>query len=375
MTEPSATPPAPTSPVQPATPPAAAPVPAAEPSVAAAKTAPPSNAVLALGFIIMVLLGAILAVNLKPRPAAPETSADLASRIKKDSEALISMNSQAQGQLTERDSQILAKTKALVDAERINQALVSQNATLRNDLDRALANAGSSDLFKRQLSDTLKQVDGLTADLAKARTQLAAYASRPDPGDLSDLQRRLEETTRAKSFLETRVRELEAKLAQAGSAPAPAPRLFAASENELLPVATALFRGLRELENHSDSEILAAYTGFANLLGASVVSNVNFPTGSSAPSPTDDAALRAKVQTLPDEGLLLVVGYASETGNPDDNRTLSSDRATAVAKSLDEVKLPGQKVQAVYLGQTDRFGSTKPERNQMCEIWQIRSKN
>ncbi len=36
-----------------------------------------------------------------------------------------------------------------------------------------------------------------------------------------------------------------------------------------------------------------------------------------------------------------MVGYASETGNVDSNRTLSSDRATAVAKVLDQAK-PGR---------------------------------
>jgi flagellar motor protein MotB len=58
----------------------------------------------------------------------------------------------------------------------------------------------------------------------------------------------------------------------------------------------------------------------------------------------------------------------------DGNRTLSSDRATGVAELLTTVKTPGQKVQAVYLGQTDRFGSRIPERNQCCEVWHIRAK-
>jgi flagellar motor protein MotB len=55
----------------------------------------------------------------------------------------------------------------------------------------------------------------------------------------------------------------------------------------------------------------------------------------------------------------------------DANRALSSDRATAVARILDAAKKPGQRVQAAYLGQTDRFGSSSPERNQICEVWQI----
>jgi outer membrane protein OmpA-like peptidoglycan-associated protein len=71
---------------------------------------------------------------------------------------------------------------------------------------------------------------------------------------------------------------------------------------------------------------------------------------------------------------MLVIGYASETGNVDSNRTLSSDRATAVAQKFSSIKRPSQLVQAVYLGQTDRFSSRIPERNQLCEIWRIRKK-
>ena len=70
----------------------------------------------------------------------------------------------------------------------------------------------------------------------------------------------------------------------------------------------------------------------------------------------------------------MVIGYASETGDIDSNRALSSERATAVARVLDEAKKPGQRVQAAYLGQTDRFGSKFPERNQISEVWQIAPK-
>jgi outer membrane protein OmpA-like peptidoglycan-associated protein len=84
--------------------------------------------------------------------------------------------------------------------------------------------------------------------------------------------------------------------------------------------------------------------------------------------------VRGLVNELPDGDLLLVIGYASETGNEDKNRKLSSDRATAVAELYSSLKRPTQLVQAVYLGQTDRFSSRIPERNQLCEIWRIRKK-
>ena len=85
----------------------------------------------------------------------------------------------------------------------------------------------------------------------------------------------------------------------------------------------------------------------------------------------DEEPVKHLVDNVPDGDMLLVIGYASETGNVDGNRTLSSDRATAVAEALTSVKHPGQQVQAVYMGQTDRFSSRTPESNQLCEIWQI----
>ncbi len=80
------------------------------------------------------------------------------------------------------------------------------------------------------------------------------------------------------------------------------------------------------------------------------------------------------VSEVPDGDLVLCVGYASETGDVDNNRILSSDRATAAAQFFSNEKRPQQFVQAVYLGQTDRFSSRIPERNQIVELWRIRKK-
>jgi outer membrane protein OmpA-like peptidoglycan-associated protein len=109
-------------------------------------------------------------------------------------------------------------------------------------------------------------------------------------------------------------------------------------------------------------------------LGANVLKTLNFATGSSALAPADADAVRNLVAEIPDGDLILAIGYASETGNVDGNRTLSSDRATAAAELISSVKRPGQFTQAVYLGQTDRFSGRVPERNQLVEIWQIRKK-
>ena len=91
-------------------------------------------------------------------------------------------------------------------------------------------------------------------------------------------------------------------------------------------------------------------------------------------SAPDEETVRNLAAEIPEGDLMLVIGYASETGNVDGNRVLSSDRATAVARMYSDIKRPGQLAQAVYLGQTDRFSSKIPERNQLCEIWRVRKK-
>jgi outer membrane protein OmpA-like peptidoglycan-associated protein len=72
--------------------------------------------------------------------------------------------------------------------------------------------------------------------------------------------------------------------------------------------------------------------------------------------------------------MILVVGYSSASGNTDANRRLSSERATEVARNIDMAKPGNQSVQAVFLGQTQRFSSSIAERNQVCEVWQIDQK-
>ena len=88
----------------------------------------------------------------------------------------------------------------------------------------------------------------------------------------------------------------------------------------------------------------------------------------------DKLGIGDSVTDLPDGAMIMVVGYASTTGQADTNRKLSSDRATEVAANIDMAKPGKQVVQAVFLGQTKRFSSRIPERNQVCEVWQINPK-
>lgn len=303
-----------------------------------------------------------IAMGLRPIEGDSEPIEDIADRLKKDADTIVALAASYQRMLAEKDSELTARNAEILRSEKLRQSLSAEITRLQGDFQRAVVNDSDSDILRRDLADLKAQRDALAAELSEASLKSAGITAE----DYADLKRGLEETQRAKEFFEARVQALEGDLSKA--------KLFASSENELLPAAVELFRNLRQLENKPDSEISAAYSSLAVQLGANVLKTLNFATGSSALVPADTDAIRNFVAEIPDGDLILAIGYASETGNVDSNRTLSSDRATATAELISSVKRPGQLTQAVYLGQTDRFSSRVPERNQLVEIWQIRKK-
>lgn len=284
-----------------------------------------------------------------------ESPEQIASRLTKDAATLANFSDRFRSLLSEKDTLLADKNNSLLISEQARQALSSQIAKNQQQLEKALADSAGLDTLRLQLNEARNSLQPL-------KDQIAVYASRPT----------LEELAAAKA----RIAQLEAEIAalKSATAPPPAPKLFAESEAELSPQAQALFRALADLDDKADLEISAAYNRFATQYRATFLKEVRFSTGSSKLNPADLIALGDTVEEMPEGAMVLVVGYASATGNADTNRQLSSDRATEVAANLDRAKPGQQVVQAVFLGQTKRFSSRIPERNQVCEVWQINPK-
>ncbi|MEK7950579.1 OmpA family protein [Luteolibacter soli] len=350
------------------------------------------TSVLALGFVAIALVGVIIAMTIKssrpagaPPAAASETedpamreakakvqmlqttlnqersklglsplygqtteSAEaVASRITEDAATLVNMAKGVKDLIARKDLELDQRTKEWTEAVKLQGVLREQINRLQAELNKALIDSSDANSLRTQLEAANRRIISLGDEIRRLSQGSGALA----------------QITAERDELRARVTELESRLSQA--------TLFANSEGDLLKDAVELFRSLRALENKPDSEIATAYSQYGAQLGANVLDKIDFPTGVSDVAPElHDKIARFPIQA-PDNALLLVVGYASETGNVDGNRTLSSERATAVARILNEVKKPGQRVQAVYLGQTDRFGSKFPERNQISEVWQI----
>ncbi|MEX1115964.1 MAG: OmpA family protein [Akkermansiaceae bacterium] len=307
-----------------------------------------------------------IAMGLAPLEGTSEPIDAIANRLKADADTLVALAARFQEMLAEKDSEITAKNAEWLRAEQLRQTLASENSRLQAELGRALAAGSDGDRLRSDLGNLKSQRDALADELNATLEKLKTVSAGVSEEDYEVLERQLEEALRAKDFFEARVKQLEGDLSKA--------KLFASSENELLPAAVQLFRSLRELEGRPDSELTTSYSNLGVELGASVLHTLPFATGSAGLTPADEELIRGLVNELPEGDLLFVVGYASETGNEDGNRKLSSDRATSVAELYSSLKRPTQLVQAVYLGQTDRFSSRIPERNQLCEIWRIRKK-
>ncbi len=70
---------------------------------------------------------------------------------------------------------------------------------------------------------------------------------------------------------------------------------------------------------------------------------------------------------------LLVVGYASQDGDPKSNYELSSRRASVTAKKiLDSSDIDEDDIQAVYFGETKRFDAGSEPPNRTVEIWSVK---
>ncbi|MEP2775247.1 MAG: OmpA family protein [Luteolibacter sp.] len=308
-----------------------------------------------------------MAMGLSPLPEDSEPIDEIADRLKGDADTLIAIAGRFQQMLGEKDAEISQRSNEIIRLEKLRQDVSAENARLYNELQRALDASSEVKELKSMLEQMRSQRDTLSQQLAETREELTNNLGAISEQEFEDFQRRYDEMAKARIFFENRVKELEAQLGEGN--------LFARSENELLPDAVELFKRLRTLEGMKDSDINTEYSKLGGDLGANVLHTLEFSTGSSELSSQDMAQLEHIVSDdVPDGDLILIVGYASTTGDAQKNETLSSARATAAAEHFASRKRAGQKVQAVYLGQTSRFSSRIPERNQICEVWRIRRK-
>ena len=171
-----------------------------------------------------------------PTSGGGEQIEDIADRMKKDADSMVLLAGRYKQLIDEANASLAKKNTDLLRSEQYRQMLSNDYERAKADLQAAKTGGHEAESLRREVATLKTQREAQTAELATLKQQLAAVGDQASKADLDSLQRRFEETLRAKDFFESRAKQLEAELGKA--------RLFARSENELLPAAVKLFQTL-----------------------------------------------------------------------------------------------------------------------------------
>ncbi|YCM45760.1 OmpA family protein [Verrucomicrobiaceae bacterium 227] len=296
----------------------------------------------------------------------------LAEAIKRDTQTLAGLVNASAANAAE----LRAANQALLDSQSSNRNLQGQLAQYQNaasrvpglesqiaDLQKRLAGAVdklTADSIRDELSRVKLERDKLLAEIAQLKQEAASMVD----GNVYALLKA------DKDALQSQYNECRAEL-QRLRAQIDASKLFVTSDR-LSPKALDLFRELERLEGTDRATLEQAYVRIEKEFNARPVEAAHFATGSSDLAAEHETHLKEITAQSPGNSFFLVVGYASGSGDSKQNETLSSKRATRVASVVNYLKQKGQEVQAVYLGETDRFDASRDAPNQVCEVWEIR---
>lgn len=144
-------------------------------------------------------------LNLPPLATQGEDAGEITQRIRKDTEALLSMMDQHRMAAAEKDRMLAEKNQAFIRSEQIRQSLTAE-------LSRVQANSVGNAQSQQELTSALARANRLADELAIAREMITELSAPQDTGELESLRQRLEEATRARDFFEQRTLELEKAL-------------------------------------------------------------------------------------------------------------------------------------------------------------------
>ena len=143
---------------------------------------------------------------------------------------------------------------------------------------------------------------------------------------------------------------------------------FAESDDDLDESRRSLVNAIREMDPLSGDALDSRYQELESELGTKSAGRINFVSGSSKANDTELTKIDKLVTDSKDDSQFLIVGFADKSGSAAGNRRLSSNRAKFVAEQLGK-KVGNGRVQAIYLGQTARFG--RSAENRVVEIWEV----
>lgn len=150
-----------------------------------------------------------VAMGLSPLAGNSEPIEAIAKRLKSDTDTLVSLAGRFQEMLAEKDTELTAKSSQILHSEQTRKALSDDNARLQSDLNRALVGGADTERLRNDLISMKSQRDALAAELADTKAKMVAMDGGVSETEYADLKRRFDEAQRGKDFFENQVRELK----------------------------------------------------------------------------------------------------------------------------------------------------------------------
>ena len=302
-------------------------------------------------------------------PGVGQSPDALVTQIKSDTEALARLVNAS------------ASDAAMLQTAQENARLLSNRVTdLENQVRQTQADATRARSLESELNAARQAANGMVSksQVDSLRDQLALAKNDRDGFQTEINQLRAKEGTMVDANAYALLKAEVDQLRKDNALPSDGihqnenvlPKLFV-TKDALSPRAVALYRELTRIEPEDHRARLQTYTRIDTQLKAGVGEAITFKTGSSDIALEHETHIKEMASAAAPNTFFLVVGYASPSGDSKTNEELSSQRTTRVASMVNHLKKEGQAVQAVYLGEGNRFGPDDAS-NQVCEIWQIR---
>ncbi len=111
--------------------------------------------------------------------------------------------------LADKDAELSTRNGEMLRLEKLKQDVSLENARLQSELQRALSESAEVGQLKTLLADAQTQRDAMSSELALLKEEMAVLGKGVSAEEFATLQRRYEETLRAKEFYEAKAKELE----------------------------------------------------------------------------------------------------------------------------------------------------------------------
>jgi len=143
-----------------------------------------------------------------------EPIGEVAARMKKDAASLLLLAEHYQQMLDDSNTNLVKKTAEWLRSEQYRQMDRNELERVKTELQQAKAGGTETEPMRREVADLKARREAQTTEIASLKQQLSSVGEQASKADLDALQRRFDETLRAKEFFESRAKELEAELAK-----------------------------------------------------------------------------------------------------------------------------------------------------------------